>query len=57
LGNRFLSFVVVTIFNNFEIKLIKMETLLVRGNNEQLKAVKAVLKILNVEFTSKKEKK
>jgi len=34
-----------------------METLLVRpGNSEQLKAVKAVLKVLNVDFISKKEK-
>ena len=35
-----------------------METLLVRPeNNEQMKAVKAVLKVLNVDFTLKKEKK
>jgi len=34
-----------------------METLLVRPeNSEQLKAVKAILKVLNVDFTSKKEK-
>ena len=34
-----------------------METLLLRPeNNEQLKAVKAVLKVLNVDFISKKEK-
>jgi len=37
--------------------LFKMEILLVRPeNSEQLKAVKAVLKVLNVDFTSKKEK-
>ena len=35
-----------------------MEILLVRPeNNEQLKAVKAVLKVLNVDFVSKNEKK
>ena len=35
-----------------------MEILLVRpDNNEQMKAVKAVLKVLNVDFISKKEKK
>lgn len=34
-----------------------METLLVRPeNSEQLKAVKAILKVLNVDFTTKKEK-
>ena len=34
-----------------------MQTLLVRPeNDEQLKAVKAVLKLLQIEFTAKKEK-
>lgn len=34
-----------------------MEVLLVRPeNSEQLKAIKAVLKVLNVDFVSKKEK-
>lgn len=35
-----------------------MEVLLVKPeNNEQLKAVKTILKVLNVDYTSKKEKK
>ena len=34
-----------------------MEVLLVRPeNSEQLKAIKAILKVLNVDFVSKKEK-
>ena len=52
------SFVDNTHFSSFEIKFIGMETLLVRPeNSEQLKAVKAILKVLNVDFTSKKDKK
>ena len=40
-----------------ESNLFRMETLLVRPeNNEQLKAVKAVLKVLQIDFISKKGK-
>jgi hypothetical protein len=45
-------FLVTLAFN-----IIKMEVLLVKPeNNEQMKAVKAVLKALNIDLISKKEK-